>query len=152
MISQNVFLLWICCCCLGRQIQVCVQLTTKFTLIVLYWQICARVHNYIYKRTFCFAFWNKINSLRFRLIYKRHQQMTVGKIRMSATLESDGNLTTKLFFDDSNSNYVWTDVLVDVCPLTDTMLKNATWKVKSNLLNPTYLIIFTRSRCYKRNK
>ena len=64
--------------------------------------------------------------------------MLIGKIQLTASLENDGDSSQILFSENENAEE-WTEVLISVCPINDSIPQNLFWKVNLslNILNLT---------------
>jgi hypothetical protein len=58
-------------------------------------------------------------------------QIRVGKISLAANLESDGVITSTMFFDNSTTTAGWEELLMDSCPANETIAADAMWKVRT---------------------
>ena len=58
-------------------------------------------------------------------------QIRVGKINLAANLESDGVITSTMFFDNSTTTAGWEELLMDSCPANETIAADTMWKVRT---------------------
>ena len=60
-------------------------------------------------------------------------QIQLGKIKLSANMESNGIIASSMFFSNSSTNGQWSEVLVSACSDDDTIAQDVWWKVRSGV-------------------
>jgi hypothetical protein len=58
-------------------------------------------------------------------------QIRLGKIRLSANMESDGVMASTMFSSSISTNGKWSEVLVDACSSDETIPEDIWWKVST---------------------